>query len=251
VKICSKCGVEKNESDYTRDKSRSDGYSLWCKQCQSAYCKSYYQKNKEKVNAHHKKYNEKHKEEINAYHKNYKKVNKKAVYASTKKYNEKHKEERNAYHKNYRETRKKQNDDAAFKEYIHALSEIDPIINPDLQQELLSSICVTYFRRTIKEKRALIQIRFCTKTHEETVLGIKTMARFAERHSDYIQEDKIECLIERATRRWISHQAILKNRMEQKSKQKVKKIYFPKRIQKPDQDTINKFNELKAWLKEE
>ena len=33
MKLCPKCGVEKEPSDFYRDRSRKDGLTCWCKEC--------------------------------------------------------------------------------------------------------------------------------------------------------------------------------------------------------------------------
>jgi len=40
VKTCTKCGVEKELSEFAKSKARKDGVFIWCKPCQRAYDKT-------------------------------------------------------------------------------------------------------------------------------------------------------------------------------------------------------------------
>lgn len=48
MKKCSKCGVEKDESEFSKDKKRKDGLCCQCKKCQSVYTKKWHE-NKKKL----------------------------------------------------------------------------------------------------------------------------------------------------------------------------------------------------------
>ena len=48
-KICSKCKIEKDLSEFNRNKARSDGYNTFCRECAKKHSKDYYKKNKEKM----------------------------------------------------------------------------------------------------------------------------------------------------------------------------------------------------------
>lgn len=41
MKKCTKCGVEKDESEFSRGSGKKDGLSSWCKKCSSEYNKEY------------------------------------------------------------------------------------------------------------------------------------------------------------------------------------------------------------------
>lgn len=43
MKTCSKCRIEKTESDFTRDKSRPSGLSIYCRSCESQKGKRRYE----------------------------------------------------------------------------------------------------------------------------------------------------------------------------------------------------------------
>lgn len=70
TKVCSKCGVEKELTEYQKDKSKRDGLSYSCKVCK----KEYYVKNKERILTNQKIYRDSNPEKVSEknrrYHKN-------------------------------------------------------------------------------------------------------------------------------------------------------------------------------------
>lgn len=48
MRTCSKCKCEKEVSEFHKTKSRADGLSVWCKECQKNHKKQHYQSYKEK-----------------------------------------------------------------------------------------------------------------------------------------------------------------------------------------------------------
>lgn len=71
-KKCSKCGVEKEFSEYNKHKIEKDGHKSKCRKCQKEESKIYYQLHKTE----RKLYRDKNKESKKIYQKNYKKENK-------------------------------------------------------------------------------------------------------------------------------------------------------------------------------
>jgi 5-methylcytosine-specific restriction endonuclease McrA len=49
LKRCSKCGLEKNITNFCHARAKKDGYHGWCKNCLSKYQKEYYKENKKKI----------------------------------------------------------------------------------------------------------------------------------------------------------------------------------------------------------
>lgn len=47
MKTCTKCGVEKPEEDFPRDRTRKDGLHPWCKPCGHKRRNAWYEKNRE------------------------------------------------------------------------------------------------------------------------------------------------------------------------------------------------------------
>ena len=58
MKKCSKCGIKKNESDFSKDKSRKDGLQPKCKECNKLESKAYREANPDKKKASNKAYYE-------------------------------------------------------------------------------------------------------------------------------------------------------------------------------------------------
>ena len=49
-KTCSKCKISKEiHTDFSKNKSRSDGLNSWCRKCAKVYAQKYYQDNKTKL----------------------------------------------------------------------------------------------------------------------------------------------------------------------------------------------------------
>jgi len=59
MKTCSKCGLEKDESEFNKDRSRKDGLQCWCRECQKPiiqkWGREHPKKNREKVAKYKKK----------------------------------------------------------------------------------------------------------------------------------------------------------------------------------------------------
>jgi hypothetical protein len=68
TKVCFKCGIEKDISEFYKDISKKDGYSSRCrsciKECRKLTSKEYYYKNKEKILERNKKYARNNKEKL-------------------------------------------------------------------------------------------------------------------------------------------------------------------------------------------
>lgn len=50
MKLCAHCGIEKNESEFTKNKRNSDGLHSYCKECNKAKAKAFNQTDKGKKN---------------------------------------------------------------------------------------------------------------------------------------------------------------------------------------------------------
>ncbi len=53
MRQCSKCRKQKDESAFGKNRTRTDGLRIWCKECESEYARKRYEKNRGSV----KKYN--------------------------------------------------------------------------------------------------------------------------------------------------------------------------------------------------
>jgi len=122
TKVCYRCKVEKNKSEFYKNKSKKDGLSSSCKQCDRELKKEYYQKHraqklekalnqrKEKraeLNERAKQYYEKNKAEIKHKRKKYREKNKELISQRRKERYEDNKEEilktRKQYYKKYKD----------------------------------------------------------------------------------------------------------------------------------------------------
>ena len=55
-KVCGKCKIDKELEDFSRDKSKSDGFSIHCRLCRNSYKKEYNSENKQKVGFRRRRY---------------------------------------------------------------------------------------------------------------------------------------------------------------------------------------------------
>lgn len=72
MKVCSKCGIEKDEGEFNKRKKSKDGLNYWCKSCKKEWRKN----NKEYDKEYSKEYRENNKEYFNLYRKKWYKENK-------------------------------------------------------------------------------------------------------------------------------------------------------------------------------
>lgn len=101
-KICSKCEVEKNVTEFHKHKGCSDGYYTICKDCRKPISQKYVYENKEKISrARSKSYYENHEKNLEKRREYIKKERKKRLEAS-KKYYQENKEKRQKYIKKLR-----------------------------------------------------------------------------------------------------------------------------------------------------
>ena len=109
MKICSKCKIKKEFSEFYKNKCAKDGLNNQCKACH----KQWYSNNKEKSKEYMKQYNAKyyqtHKEEIKQCEKQYRKIHKEEKKQYYKQYQKNHKKELNQYLKEYNKKRRESN----------------------------------------------------------------------------------------------------------------------------------------------
>lgn len=119
TKICTRCNINKQITDFYNDNNSKDGLTSQCKGCRKEYTKSnkkqiqeykkkYNLKNKEKIKKIRKKYWLKHKKEKKEYDKNYYEQHKPSVLKKVKKYRESHRQELNEKQKKYNFSHKKE-----------------------------------------------------------------------------------------------------------------------------------------------
>ena len=76
TKICSKCKLIKNISEFVKHPKTKDGLQCRCNECRKIEKKEYYKKNKESINDKSKKYREDNAQKLIDYSRNYYKKNK-------------------------------------------------------------------------------------------------------------------------------------------------------------------------------
>ena len=107
MKICSKCKIEKDLSEFHKDKNRIDGYSYHCKECRKFYSQKYQEKSRDKIRKYlienhdlilekSKKYKLKNKERFKERNKKYYELNYESINTRHKKYQKENKDKRNA-----------------------------------------------------------------------------------------------------------------------------------------------------------
>jgi hypothetical protein len=107
MKICPKCKIKKDLSEFHKDKRRIDGYSYHCKECRKIYSKKYQEKNINKI----RKYLKDNHDTILEKSKKYKLKNKERFKERDRKYYELNREIINVRHKKYqKENKDKRND---------------------------------------------------------------------------------------------------------------------------------------------
>jgi len=106
MKKCTKCKVDKEITEFFKDKQRKGGLYPSCKECGKEYHKEYNKKNKDKIIEHKKEYYKKNKNKINKSNKEYYEENKDKVAERVKEYYKENKykiiERQNEYVKNRR-----------------------------------------------------------------------------------------------------------------------------------------------------
>lgn len=70
TKTCSKCGIEKLFSEFSKGKDKY-GLHIWCKKCCKKWAAEYYKRNKDKISEEHRRYNVEKHEKIKAKQREY------------------------------------------------------------------------------------------------------------------------------------------------------------------------------------
>lgn len=96
-KVCSKCKIEKNESEFYKDKTSKDGLCSHCKKCRKQYCI----KNKEIIKIKQEKYRKENKEKLLQQSRDFYYQNKEKIAQRKKEYNKLHYEQVSQRHKRW------------------------------------------------------------------------------------------------------------------------------------------------------
>ena len=97
MKKCAKCKVEKEITEFFKDKQRKGGLYPSCKECGKEYYKEYHKENKDKI----KEYYKENKDKIIERHKEYYKENKNKIKEHRKEYYKENKDKINKCQKEY------------------------------------------------------------------------------------------------------------------------------------------------------
>jgi hypothetical protein len=108
-KVCSKCGIEKEVSDFHKWKHGPDGYKRECKECRKLETKKYYIKNEQKIKKRVSDYRKSNPDKIKEIRQKIYERDKERILKVNKLYRENNKEKRNEY------TRNKKSNDPIFK----------------------------------------------------------------------------------------------------------------------------------------
>ena len=122
MKVCTKCKVEKELTEFCRNKIKKDRLESWCRVCKNAYNKKWKAENRDSVSEYNKKWNVENKEKKAELRKvNYQK-NREAQIEGAKKWNAENKERRAENHKRW----KAENKDG-IREYYKKRRQEDPL----------------------------------------------------------------------------------------------------------------------------
>jgi hypothetical protein len=108
MKKCSKCKIEKDDSDFHKCNNTKDGLYSSCKECRKLVSAEYYKNNKETIIDTSKQYYNDNKSIILEYRKEYYEDNKEIILRHNKQYYEDNKEEVLIVQKTYRDSHKNQ-----------------------------------------------------------------------------------------------------------------------------------------------
>lgn len=107
TKICKKCGIEKQLSEFHKDKTAKDGYRSACKKCRQKDTKKRYESKKDEILAKNEKYYKKNRDKINKhkrenYYPEYYNKNKEDILQKNREYHKNNQEYFKEYSKRYR-----------------------------------------------------------------------------------------------------------------------------------------------------
>lgn len=99
TKICIKCKITKDISEFSKNKSTLDGLQHYCKKCSKISNANYYKKDKDKILKRCEEYRNNNKKKRTEWQKKYHEQHKKAIQERGKKYRENNKEKYLKRHK--------------------------------------------------------------------------------------------------------------------------------------------------------
>lgn len=114
MKTCTKCNETKPYSEFSKDRSKKDGYKSNCKDC----CKSYKDQRREFYKEYDREYYKRNKEELRKFRKAYRANRKEAIAAYGRKYLQENKEEILEHKKHYKRKIRRELTDEYIKNQI-------------------------------------------------------------------------------------------------------------------------------------
>ncbi len=102
-KKCPQCGLVKDIGEFYKNKSRRDGFTVYCKDCISDNSKEYYERNKDACRERLNKWRKEHAEHVRQRDKAYREANPDIEFEKQRRYRETHKEQLYLKGKKYRE----------------------------------------------------------------------------------------------------------------------------------------------------
>lgn len=105
TKSCTKCGVEKDRSEFGKKTKRRDGLQSWCKNCLNADRAAYRKANREKVKARNAAYYEANRERVLAQYAEYREANRETLRTKARSYQKANPVKRLARNAKYRATK--------------------------------------------------------------------------------------------------------------------------------------------------
>lgn len=106
MKTCSTCKIEKEFSEFHKNKCQKDSLDNQCKDCKKKRTKKYYQDTKERQSEYAKKYRKENKQKFKEQTKKYREANKEKIKEQSKKYYQANKERTKEREKKYRQANK-------------------------------------------------------------------------------------------------------------------------------------------------
>jgi len=103
TKVCTKCGEEKELTEFYKKKDGKFGVASFCKVCANAYYKQYYQENRESLIEYQKHYHQKNRESKLQYHRQYYQKNRESLSGYYRQYRQENREARREQQKQYRQ----------------------------------------------------------------------------------------------------------------------------------------------------
>jgi len=102
TKVCTKCGEEKELTEFHKKNRGKFGVRSHCKMCRNNYSRDHYRENREERLEYQREWRKENLEYCNEYLKNYRKENREEILKYQRNYNKENREERREYDRNWR-----------------------------------------------------------------------------------------------------------------------------------------------------